>query len=413
MRGTWFLVLAALGLGGCGRDPDLGPPVTIAARDAANPTVAVDGRSGRVYVSWVQMAPDSSWDVFLAAADSGAEFGPPVRVNDRPGEAMVARENPPQVLVGADGVVYVGWVSARTADDAPHADVSLRLARSTDGGGTFSPAASLDADPAVPSLANMYFDLATAPGGAVYASWLDLHYYTDSVAARALGRVSESIPVPEHRVDLVVARTTDDGAGVAAAAVLDTSSCICCRTALAVAPDGAVHALWRHVFPGDVRDFQAARSADGAVSFTPPARVHEDGWVLRGCPDIGPDIAVDARGAVHAAWYTGVPGRVGLWYATSADGGQTFDAPVALLPTGHVSPSQVKLAAAGGTVWGAWEDRRRPPTRVIFGRPGTGSTTQVGTGEFPGIAAAGRVVVVTWMEAGAVRARRAELPAAD
>lgn len=405
------LTLIVAALPGCADGPALGPPITLAARDAANPTVAVDGRSGRVYVSWVQMAPDSSWDVWVAAADSGAGFGPPVRVNDRPGEAMVARENPPQVIVGADGAVHVGWVSARTTDDAPHADVSLRLARSADGGASFTPAASLDADPSVPSLANMYFDLAAGPDGAVFASWLDLHHYTDTLAARAAGRVPDSVPVPEHRVDFVVARATDDGAGVVAAAVLDTSSCICCRTAIAMAPDGAVHALWRHVFPGDVRDFQTARSADGAASFTPPARVHEDGWVLHGCPDIGPDIVVDARGAVHAAWYTGAPGRVGLWYAASADGGQTFATPVALLPKGHVPPSQVKLAAGGGVVWGAWEDRRQPPVRVVLGRPGSGRAAAVGNGEFPGIAIAGRTMVVTWMEAGAVRVRRAQLPA--
>ncbi len=403
------LILAALPA--CADGPTLGPPMTLAVRDAANPTVAVDGRTGRVYVSWVQMAPDSSWDVWLAAADSGTGFGPPVRVNDRPGEAMVARENPPQVVVGATGVVYVGFVSARTADDAPHADVSLRLARSTDGGGSFSPAASLDADPAVPSLANMYFDLAAGPDGAVFASWLDLHHYTDTLAARAADDVPDGIPVPEHRVDVVVARATGDGAGVAAATVLDTNACICCRTAIAVAPDGGVQALWRHVFPGDVRDFQAARSTDGAASFTPPARVHEDGWVLHGCPDIGPDVAVDAAGTVHAAWYTGASGRVGLWYAASADGGQTFATPVALLPAGHVPPSQVKLAASGGMVWGAWEDRRRQPVRVLLGRPGSGRPAPVGNGEFPGIAVAGRTLVVAWMEAGAVRARRAQLPA--
>ena len=397
------LVLAALSA--CGEGPSLGPPVTVAAQHAANPTVAVDGRTGRVYVSWVQMAADSGWDVLLAAADPGGAFGAPVRVNDRPGEAMVARENPPQVLVGTDGVVYVGWVSARTADDAPHADVSLRLARSTDGGATFAPAASLDADPAVPSLANMYFDLAAGPDGAVFASWLDLHHYTDTLAARAAGNVPDNIPVPENRVDFVVARATDDGAGVAAAAVLDTSSCICCRTAIAVAPDGGVQALWRHVFPGDVRDFLIARSSDGAASFTPPARVHEDGWVLHGCPDIGPDVAVDDAGTVHAAWSTGAPGRVGLWYAASRDGGRSFAAPTRLLPDGHVPPSQVKLATAAGTAWAIWEDRRRTPGKVVLGRLGGGRPETIATGEFPGIAAAGRTLAVTWMQGGAVHAR--------
>jgi hypothetical protein len=55
--------------------------------------------------------------------------------------------------------------------------------------------------------------------------------------------------------------------------------------------------------------------------------VSADNWVLDGCPENGPSLAVDAGGRVHVVWPTLVPGgtassepAMSLFYATSADG---------------------------------------------------------------------------------------------
>lgn len=404
--GAVMLLLAA-----CERDPSLTRAETVTPRDAANPTVAVDPRSGAVYVAWVQKSGDRQWDVYLARKAADSAFGAAVRVNDRPGEVTVERENPPQVVVGADGVVHVGWISDRTGSDPAVSDISIRLARSADGGKTFSASATLDVDPWVRSLANMYYDLAAAADGSLYVSWLDLRHYTDSLAAHRARGLPGSIPVPENRVDVRIARSSDSGRTFEGQAVLDSTACLCCRTAIATGGDGSLHALWRHVFAGNVRDITTARSTDAAESFGPATRVHEDGWVLNGCPDIGPDVAVDPAGVVHAAWYTGAPGRVGLWYASSLDSGRTFGEPARLLPAGPVPPSRVQLVAAREYLWAAWEDRRAARPVVRFGTPGRSRGTVVGEGDSPGIAAAGGVLAVVWLSDGAVLARVAEVTA--
>ena len=397
-------------LAACGRGPTLDAPVTLAAARAANPTVAVDSASGRVYVAWVQQAADSGWDVYLAGGDAAGAFGVPVRVNDRAGEAMVATENPPQVVVTGDGGVVVAWVTSLRPDSAGVADISVRLARSDDQGRSFGPATTFAGAPGGLSRANMYYDLAAGPGATLYLGWLDLHWYTDTLAHRHRDHVPDSVPVPEDRVEFRVAASHDGGRSFGAGVVLDTVSCICCRTAVASGPDGRVHALWRHVFGGSVRDFLSARSDDGAASFAPPARVHEDGWVLNGCPDTGGDIVVDAAGVVHAAWYTGAPGRVGLWYARGDGPAGAFGAPVALLPAGHLPPAHVKLAAGGGRVFGIWEDRRVRPAELRFGMPGTGTGRSLGPGEAPAIAAAGDQLAVAYARDGAVLVRALTLP---
>ena len=103
--------------------------------------------------------------------------------------------------------------------------------------------------------------------------------------------------------------------------------CYCCKTAIATGSDGSIHAAWRHVYPGNIRDIAFTMSADGGRSFTPPVRVSEDRWVLDGCPENGPAIAVDASRRIHVVWPTLIPGRtptseptLGLFYARHGTG---------------------------------------------------------------------------------------------
>ena len=75
--------------------------------------------------------------------------------------------------------------------------------------------------------------------------------------------------------------------------------CYCCKTAIAIAPNGDIHSAWRHVFANNMRDIAATVSRDGGKTFAPLLRVHEDKWSINGCPDDGPAIAVDGAGTVH------------------------------------------------------------------------------------------------------------------
>jgi len=405
--------LGVLLVAACSRGPRFGGLRTIVERGAAYPTVGVDPRAGTVYVVWAGQGPDSVWNIYLARTDSRNGFAAPVRVNDRPGDAVMAKENPPQVVVGWDGVVYVGWVSNRAPDQSPLPDISVRVARSSDGGATFEPSTTLRVGRAGGSLANMYSDLALAPDGALYVSWLDLHYYTDSSAAHEAHHVPDSVPVPDNRVDLRVARSIDGGRTFRAGAILDTGACICCRTAIALSPDGNPHVLWRHVFAGNVRDFYSASSPDRGNTFTSPVRVHEDGWAINGCPDIGPDIAVDQDHVVHAVWYTAAPNRVGLWYAASRDNGAHFDPPSALLTDRYVPPAEVKVASFGDRTWVVWEDRRRPQGVIRFAKAGRRGSASLGLGEYPTIAAGADHIAVAWVMNGAVHVRIADSALAD
>src|SRR5690606_10406730 len=119
---------------------------------------------------------------------------------------------------------------------------------------------------------------------------------------------------------------------------------------------------------GNVRDIAVAVSEDGGRSWGEPIRAHEDGWRIDGCPHAGPSLAWDVDGRLHVAWYTGMEGRQGLWYAVS-DAAVAEFGPALPVSTGEwVPPSLVSLAADGGGVRVAWDDRRSDPVVVRVGR---------------------------------------------
>ncbi len=160
-----------------------------------------------------------------------------------------------------------------------------------------------------------------------------------------------------------MARSADGGRTFAAPVGVADATCQCCRTALTVADDGTVYAAWRHIFDGGERDMALARSDDGGATSGPPARVHRDGWAIDGCPHSGPAVTTDAEGAVHVAWATGAPGRMGVWRAVSTDRGASFGEPSPLAAPAPLG--QVRAATVGGRAVFAVEDPRTTTVAVV------------------------------------------------
>ncbi len=202
--------------------------------------------------------------------------------------------------------------------------------------------------------------------------------------------------------------------------------CYCCKTSVATGPDGAVYAAWRHVYPGNVRDIAFAMSADGGRTFGEPVRVSDDNWVLDGCPENGPSLAVDGGGRVHVVWPTLVPGKTAgddpvpaLFYATSADG-RRFT-PRQLVPTeGFPRHPQIAIVTANlkigptgvsggstGEVIAVWDEQADNGKRIALAR-GVADSTGVmrfvrqpvgdaSAASYPVVAAAHDAPIVAWV----------------
>jgi hypothetical protein len=180
-----------------------------------------------------------------------------------------------------------------------------------------------------------------------------------------------------------------------------------------------VYAAWRHVYPGNIRDIAFTLSHDGGRTFAPPTRVSDDRWVLDGCPENGPALAVDVARRVHVVWPTLVagaaPGReptLALFYAVSRDG-QRFS-PRQQIPTeGFPRHPQIAIGSRG-EIAVTWDEQASGSRRVALGRGAPDDTGAVrfvrqlvsadGPASYPVIASTDEGLVVAWTSGAADRA---------
>jgi len=357
-------VSIAIGLRADGTLATTSTPVGVDGRTNATPSVAA--RGGVVALAWAATKGGAT-DVFAAiSADGGLTFARPVRVNDTPGQANVSGEQAPRVTIvqreGRPPSIVVVW----TAKGA--AGTRLLSAESGDGGRSFSPAAAVAGSEAKGNRG--WESTAVDAHGRVVTVWLDHRALAESSGApmhhdgqEHTGHGDADGVARAQLSKLYFGRIGDTGSATAIAAGV----CYCCKTAIAAAADGAIYAAWRHVYPGNIRDIAFTMSRDGGRTFAPPVRVSDDRWVLDGCPENGPAIAVDA-GTVHIVWPTLVKGAGGepglaLFYATTRDG-RTFT-PRTQMPTDG-TPRHPQIAINDdGRVLVTWDEQLTGSRRVV------------------------------------------------
>jgi hypothetical protein len=373
------------------------PAVRLGLEGRQNGHVSIAADERRVVVTWAARTPEAT-DVYATfSKDGGTSFGPPVRVNDVPGDARASGEQAPRVAVGPG--VAVAWNSR-------HDGASVVRAASTRAGSeTFAPAAAVHADGL--EGARGWASLALDREGGTHVAWLDGRGNTPTPAPATARRSMQQ--------DLYHAVRRPDGTRAEVKVASDV--CFCCKTAVATGPDGAVYVAWRHIFPPNLRDMAVARSTDGGRTFGAPARVSEDGWAIDACPDDGPSIAVDARNVLHVAWPTQVSPAAGkgIFYATSADGGRTF-ARRTRVDEESSGPAHPQIALAGEQAIVVWDESggtgpRRVRLRVVSPQAGPSTTVSAGSAAtYPAVAVTKDATLVAWTEETAtgsdVRVRR-------
>jgi hypothetical protein len=380
--------------------------VTLAVPGRANSTPWVAAAGSFVAVAW-GAAADGKGDVMIAISrDGGTSFATPVRVNSLPGDARISGEIAPRVTVqpraGADPIVTVTW-------NARDAHTQIKTARSADGGRTFDAATSLQTGGAAGDRG--WQAAATDGRGTLHTIWLD---------HRGMAASKDHDHKGEHDGVAMAQRSSLYYAAAGGAErELFKGVCYCCKTALAVGPNGHIYAAWRHVFAGNIRDIAFTVSRDGGATFAPLLRVHEDKWSINGCPDDGPAIAVDGSGIVHLVWPTVLNGTEGaLLYSTTRDG-RTFTTPLRVPTRGAPKPShpQIAVDAAGGIMI-AWDEVidgvRTAAGRQVSMRNGSAGFGDIvrfanGASAYPVVAATTKGWLAAWSTGGPTPVVKARL----
>ncbi len=374
-----------------------------AAPGSAEPNLAA-GDDGRVYLSWVEPAPDSAHALRFAVLEGGRWSAPRTVASGR--DWFVNWADFPSLAVLPGGRLAAHWLQRSGAGRYAY---DVRIARSADGGATWSPGVVPHRDGTAAE--HGFVSLWPAEGDSLGAVWLDGRKYAAAEAHGGDGGHGGGETMLVH-----TALAADGGVG--AERPLDARICDCCQTGQATTSAGPL-VVYRDRSPDEVRDVYVVRRVGGR--WTEPRPVHADGWKIDACPVNGPQVA--ARGEqVAVAWFSGARDTARVLVAFSRDAGATWGDPVRVDdgdPGGRVD---VELLD-GGAALVSWIERTGGEAAEVRARRvspdgGRGAATVVAAtgGErasgFPRMVRSGGEVVFAWTAPGdpsTVRTARATL----
>lgn len=256
-------------------------------------------------------------------------------------------DNRPKLAFGPNGRVAISYTRPLSK---PYTG-EIRMLRSDDGGASFSAPFTVHEDRQV--ITHRFDSIVFDARGDLYTFWIDKRDAERAWAAANGDQAAYEGAAVYYNV------STDGGNSFGPDTRLADYSCECCRIALAAEPDGGVALLWRHVFPGSVRDH--AFSVVGQERPAAVVRASTDQWVLKACPHHGPGLARDPRGGYHAVWFGEKAGRQRVRYGRLDAAGRPQGKPVEL-PDERAEHADI--VAAGRMVVIAWRSFDGERTRL-------------------------------------------------
>lgn len=385
--------------------PSAAPIPAPAAANSAEPNLAT-GPDG-IYLTWLERTAEARYALRFARWD-GTEWSEPRQVMERTG-LFVNWADFPSMAVMADGTLAAHWL--QRSGPGPYA-YDVRIALSRDGGASWSD----DIVPHRDGVQTEHGFVSLFPvGDGLSAVWLDGREMPDGG--------------PMALRSTTISRDGELGEEV----VLDPMVCDCCQTGAAVATSGPV-VVYRGRTDGEIRDILVTRFADG--EWSTPRTVHDDRWMIPGCPVNGPAIAADGDRVV-VAWFTGAPDRGAgaptradvrrmgeegrVLAAVSLDGGASFAEPVRI-DDGEAMGRVGVVMLDHGDALVTWLERTDDAAEIRLRRVGasgqTGpsralaATAAARASGFPRVARYGDDILFAWTETGETPAVRTAIASA-
>ncbi|HET6890705.1 MAG TPA: sialidase family protein, partial [Pyrinomonadaceae bacterium] len=233
------------------------------------------------------------------------------------------------------------------------------------------------------------------PQGTVYVAWLEERKKAHPVA---INKGQQKHKHVEENRDLFVAFSKNSGKTFSSKTPVASDVCPCCKTSLAVAPDGRVYVSWRQVLPGNLRHIAVASFADHELTVSTRVIVSDDRWVLAGCPVSGSSLSVSNDGALQVLWYAdGQTGPTGVYRSESRDGGRSFS-PRQLIAEGMTQGTPILLSQAGSAkaIWQRDQGTEAKVVTASIDSKGivTGSSSEENNSQLPAAAMIGDQLVI-------------------
>jgi hypothetical protein len=390
---------AALCAAGCGEEA----PAPLKVTRIASPAEMGSGQpqlsssSNGAIMSWIVQGDTGS--ILMFSERTSGTWSEPIKITEGP-TVVTNWADVPSVVRVSDSMLAAHWLDASGESDEAY---DVKVAFSKDNGRDWAPAISAHRDATMtPHGFASLFPL----NGGFGLIWLD-------------GRDQKLGDSGEFVGDMAVRFAPFDANGLEGPeVVVNKRTCECCQTGASLTANGPIVAF-RNRSAEEIRDIYTSRMVDG--QWTAPAAVHNDGWMISGCPINGP--AVSARGAsVAVAWFTVLEGNGHAFVAFSNDAGQTFGTPVRVDDDKSLGRVDVELLAddRAAVTWAEFSDQKAAlkVRQVTAGgqRSEAAPVTDLDsdrTSGFPHMALAGNELLFAWADNGEaykVQAATAPLP---
>src|SRR5688572_7634652 len=267
---------------------DFPAATSMALTTAGDSVYMILGREHSLYVS--------------RSTDGGETFSDPVSATGEH-EVHILRVERPAISANDKGQVAVAWLEL----DFEGGNNKVWYALSNDSGQTFGSAQLVGEDP---------------PGETAMVQVL-----LDSAGNPTLTWLSGN--------DLRFARSTDQGKSFSSAKSIGQGACECCQPDLMLTGDQLLigYRGLGNDESGAFRDASLISSLDGGETFGPVSLATDSHWYINACPISGPSMAVHDK-SIYMTWMDGravAPDNLlssDVWFAQSADDGQTFSSNV-------------------------------------------------------------------------------------
>lgn len=333
-------------------------------------------------MSWLEPVPNTKDHALRFARYRKGRWSPPRTITQR-NDLFVNWADFPSIVEDSKGILYAHWVQKNGAGTYAY---DVRISISGDGGKTWGKSFVLNRDGK--QTEHGFVTLAPLKSDGIGATWLD-------------GR--NMVPGKEEGEMTLRYATIDAQGRIRGDVELDSRTCECCSTAMAMTRSGPV-VLYRDRTKDEVRDISFTRQT--AKGWSPPRDLYTDGWKITGCPVNGPQLDAIGNHAA-AAWFTAADERARAYIAFSADAGATFSTPIRIdegKPLGRLDvvmldPDTAMVTWLEVSATGA-EVRARRVTRngKAEGSFKVADSSAARGAGFPRIARMGRDVYFTWTE---------------
>ena len=296
--------------------------------NAATPFLMDDGR---LLLAWTANGVVS----VAQSSDKGRTFSIPVKIAEHGKSLDAGSDARPQIVADARNNVFLAYAFFKDSNW----NAQINIARSSDGGKTFTAPQSLVND----GSSQRFPSVVIRPDHSIFIAWVDKRLVADAKKAgqqRLGGSIAYSF-------------SSDAGNSFAPEKLANESSCECCRIGASIDPQGGVGIIYRAIFPGGIRDHATqiiTPSTAGKVQ-----RVSRDEWKTDACPHHGPSIAISSAGKMHVTWFTQGSARTGVFYASSSNQGETYSRPQRI-GAENANVSRPYLLAIDQSIWLIWKE---------------------------------------------------------